>query len=231
MGSGRWERGAARAIALRKWRFSAMKLWGRRGEGPNNSRFSGWGWGRHDASMHHWDTRQRAQQGSSKPLLKKWDLLVVLNVMTQHSSAWVWGGGVRSVCLTSWCTAACRHLSAAVTCSAWSCCAQWISSHWGRRCRESRCYWPAGCSRGASPSGPWSTDARLSSFGGRTRQWCIPARAAAESVNALEATVTKRQKWKRPLTISVSETGPKLVTKMLVLISVTFSVDRKQICG
>lgn len=30
---------------------------------------------------------------------------------------------------------------------------------------------------------------------------------------------------KEPVTISVSETGPKLVTKMLVLISVTFSVN------
>lgn len=144
-------------------------------------------------------------------------------------SARAWGGGV-SVCLTSWCTAECRHLSAAVTCSAWSCCAQWISSHWGRRCRESRCYWPAGCSRGASPSGPWSTDARPSSFGGRTRQWCIPARSAAESVNVVEQSVTSREKRKKLLTISVSETGPKLVTKMLVLISVTFSVNIEERC-
>ena len=30
------------------------------------------------------------------------------------------------------------------------------------------------------------------------------------------------------LTISVSDTGPKLVTKIFVLISVTFSVDRAQ---
>lgn len=30
------------------------------------------------------------------------------------------------------------------------------------------------------------------------------------------------------LTISVSDTGPKLVTKMFVLISVTFSVEREQ---
>lgn len=33
-------------------------------------------------------------------------------------------------------------------------------------------------------------------------------------------------RWREILTISVSETGPKLVTKMLVLISVTFSVRR-----
>lgn len=31
-----------------------------------------------------------------------------------------------------------------------------------------------------------------------------------------------------PLTISVSDTGPKLVTKMFVLISVTFSVQRER---
>lgn len=127
--------------------------------------------------------------------------------------------------LTSWCTAESRRPWAAAACSAWSCCAQWISSRWGRRCPGSRCYWPAGYSGEASPSGPWSKDARPSSFGGRTRRSCIPARANSES---RQASALKRVRTKEAVTISVSETGPKLVTKMLVLISVTFSVNTKE---
>lgn len=75
---------------------------------------------------------------------------------------------------TSWCTATCRRPSASAACWAWSCCERWTSCRLGRRYQGSRCCWPAGCSVAASPWAPWSTDARPSSSGGRTRRWCIP---------------------------------------------------------
>lgn len=76
---------------------------------------------------------------------------------------------------TSWCRGGSHRLWAAAVCWASSCCGRWTSSRWGRRCRGSRCCWPADCSGEASPSGPWSTVSRLSNFGGKTRRWCIPA--------------------------------------------------------
>lgn len=44
---------------------------------------------------------------------------------------------------------------------------------------------------------------------------------------AVADSIRMRMSQEEVLTISVSETGPKLVTNMLVLISVTFSVEKE----
>lgn len=82
---------------------------------------------------------------------------------------------------TSWCTAMSHHPSVSAACWAWSCCGQWIFCRWGKRCRGSRCCWPAGYSEVASPWGPWIANVRLSSFDGKIRRWCTPGRQTAMS--------------------------------------------------
>lgn len=77
--------------------------------------------------------------------------------------------------LTSWCTGGSRCPPGAAACWGSSCCGPQISSHCGRRCQESRSYWPAGCSGGGSSWDHQTSAFHLSRTAGKRRRWCIPS--------------------------------------------------------
>ena len=76
--------------------------------------------------------------------------------------------------LTSSCREACHCPLVVAVCSESSCCGPPISFRCGKRCQESRSYWPGGCwgvklawARRTSASRPSNSD-------GRRRRWCTP---------------------------------------------------------
>lgn len=76
--------------------------------------------------------------------------------------------------LTSLYREVCHCRRDAAVCSESSCCGQPTSSHCGKRCQESRFYWPGGC-WGVRPAWVRQTSAsRLSNSDGRRRRWCTP---------------------------------------------------------